>query len=138
MDNAALARYLSEIADLLEIRGDNPFKIRAYRNASEVVIAETRRVTELDEAALRELEASFGGRLVAPQDPSYDEDRKVWNGSIDRRPALIARCSGVADVIAAVATILVRRVPRAAPAALPAVVPAVETSPPRTRKGRGR
>ena len=55
MDNAALARYLSEIADLLEIRGDNPFKIRAYRNASEVVIAETRRVTELDEAALREL-----------------------------------------------------------------------------------
>jgi DNA polymerase (family 10) len=55
VDNAALARYLSEIADLLEIRGDNPFKIRAYRNASEVVIAETRRVTELDEAALREL-----------------------------------------------------------------------------------
>ena len=55
MDNAALARYLSEIADLLEIRGDNPFKIRAYRNASEVVIAETRRVAELDEAALREL-----------------------------------------------------------------------------------
>ena len=40
--------------------------------------------------------------------------------------------------VAAVATILVRRVPRAAPAALPAVVPAVETSPPRTRKGRGR
>ncbi len=57
---------------------------------------------ELDEAALRELEASFGGQLVAPQDPSYDEHRKVWNGSIDRRPALIARCSGVADVIAAV------------------------------------
>jgi len=55
VDNAALARYLSEIADLLEIRGDNPFKIRAYRNASEVVIAETRRVAELDEAALREL-----------------------------------------------------------------------------------
>ena len=40
--------------------------------------------------------------------------------------------------VAAVATILVRRVPRAAPAALPAVVSAVETSPPRTRKGRGR
>src|SRR4029453_13380556 len=35
-------------------------------------------------------------------DPTYDDDRKVWNGHIDRRPALIARCRGVADVIAAV------------------------------------
>jgi DNA polymerase (family 10) len=55
VENAALARLLSEIADLLEIRGDNPFKIRAYRNASEVVIAETRRVADLDDQALREL-----------------------------------------------------------------------------------
>ena len=55
MENAALARLLSEIADLLEIRGDNPFKIRAYRNASEVVMAEPRRVADLDDQALREL-----------------------------------------------------------------------------------
>jgi DNA polymerase (family X) len=55
VENAALARLLSEIADLLEIRGDNPFKIRAYRNASEVVIAESRRVADLDDQALREL-----------------------------------------------------------------------------------
>ncbi len=42
---------------------------------------------------------SFRGRLVRPGDPSYDEDRRVWNGSVDRSPALIAYCAGVADVI---------------------------------------
>jgi FAD/FMN-containing dehydrogenase len=57
---------------------------------------------ELDRAALDELEASFGGQLVRPGDPAYDEHRSIWNASIDRSPALIARCSGVADVIAAV------------------------------------
>jgi hypothetical protein len=57
---------------------------------------------ELDRDALDELGASFRGELVRPADPSYDVHRRVWNGSIDRRPALIARCTGVADVIAAV------------------------------------
>ena len=57
---------------------------------------------ELDEAAIRELEASFRGELVRPADAGYDVHRKVWNGSIDRYPALIARCAGVADVGAAV------------------------------------
>jgi len=56
----------------------------------------------LDEAALAELAADFRGPLVRPGDASYDEDRRIWNGSIDRRPALIARCTGVADVVAAV------------------------------------
>jgi hypothetical protein len=56
---------------------------------------------KLDETALRELEGSFRGALVRPGDPTYDEHRKVWNGSIDRFPALIARCTGVADVTAA-------------------------------------
>jgi FAD/FMN-containing dehydrogenase len=54
------------------------------------------------DAALGELHGSFGGEIVMPGDPSYDEGRRVWNGSIDRFPALIARCRGVADVIAAV------------------------------------
>jgi FAD/FMN-containing dehydrogenase len=57
---------------------------------------------KLDEAAIRELEASFRGDLVRPADAAYDVHRKVWNGSIDRRPALVARCAGVADVRAAV------------------------------------
>lgn len=46
--------------------------------------------------------AAFGerldGELVRPGDPSYDERRAVWNGSIDRRPELIARCVNAADV----------------------------------------
>jgi hypothetical protein len=58
---------------------------------------------KLDESAVRELEAAFGGAIVRPADPTYEDHRRVWNGSIDRRPALIARCTGVADVIAAVA-----------------------------------
>ena len=57
---------------------------------------------ELDRDAVDELGASFRGELVRPADPTYDVHRRVWNGSIDRHPALIARCTGVADVIAAV------------------------------------
>ncbi|HAG59001.1 MAG TPA: FAD-linked oxidase, partial [Arthrobacter bacterium] len=58
--------------------------------------------TEIDGAAVDELQASFRGEIVRPDDAGYDEHRKVWNGSIDRRPALIARCTGIADVRAAV------------------------------------
>ena len=57
---------------------------------------------KLDQTALSELEGSFRGQLVRPEDPTYDEHRRIWNESIDRFPALLARCAGVADVIAAV------------------------------------
>jgi hypothetical protein len=56
----------------------------------------------VDQVALDDLEAGFRGELVRPFDPGYDEARRVWNGAIDRRPALVARCAGVADVMAAV------------------------------------
>ncbi len=56
---------------------------------------------QLDPSALEALRASFAGELVRPGDRGYDEHRRVWNGSIDRRPGLIARCTSVADVIAA-------------------------------------
>ena len=56
----------------------------------------------LEETAVAELSAGLRGRIVGRDDPDYDESRKIWNGSIDRRPALIARCAGVADVISAV------------------------------------
>src|SRR5207248_3636457 len=56
----------------------------------------------LAETALAELQAGFRGWIVGRDDPTYDEHRKLWNGSIDRRPALIARCAGVADVMSAV------------------------------------
>jgi FAD/FMN-containing dehydrogenase len=48
------------------------------------------------------LQDGFRGELLRPQDSGYEGARKVWNGSITRFPALIARCAGVADVIAAV------------------------------------
>jgi FAD/FMN-containing dehydrogenase len=44
----------------------------------------------------------FRGTLLRPGEPGYDDARSVWNGMIDRRPALVARCLGVADVIEAV------------------------------------
>jgi hypothetical protein len=56
----------------------------------------------LDRSALGELSSSFAGELVTPGHPTYEERRRIWNGSIDRRPNLIARCAGVADVIDAV------------------------------------
>jgi FAD/FMN-containing dehydrogenase len=56
----------------------------------------------LEEAAVESLNANLHGPLLRPGDAAYDEARKVWNGMIDRRPALIARCAGVADVIAVV------------------------------------
>jgi FAD/FMN-containing dehydrogenase len=43
------------------------------------------------------------GELISAGHQAYDQARRVWNGNIDRRPALIARCLGVADVMASVA-----------------------------------
>lgn len=47
---------------------------------------------------LETLEMALHGTLITPVDPSYDKTRAVWNGMIDRKPGLIARCVGVADV----------------------------------------
>ena len=48
------------------------------------------------------LRARMTGTVVAPDDPGYDDARRVWNGAIDHRPALVARCADVEDVVAAV------------------------------------
>ncbi|HEY6636361.1 MAG TPA: FAD-binding oxidoreductase [Solirubrobacterales bacterium] len=52
--------------------------------------------------ALTALPGSFRGELIRPEDPAYDEHRKVWNGSIDRFPAAIARCATEQQVVDAV------------------------------------
>ena len=52
----------------------------------------------LDDLVLDKLGGRLRGALVRPGDPDYDRVRKVWNGMIDKRPALIARCAGAADV----------------------------------------
>ncbi|KYH27835.1 glycolate oxidase subunit GlcD [Halalkalicoccus paucihalophilus] len=56
----------------------------------------------LSSEALEAFEREFHGELLFPQDAGYGEARTVWNGMIDSYPAIIARCSGVADVITAV------------------------------------
>ncbi len=56
----------------------------------------------LDEATVAEFGASLRGDLIRPEDEGYDEARKLYNGMIDKRPGLIARCADVADVIACV------------------------------------
>jgi FAD/FMN-containing dehydrogenase len=53
--------------------------------------------------AIDELKAATRGQLLRPEDAGYDTARSIWNGMIDRRPALIVRCAGVADVRRAVA-----------------------------------
>jgi FAD/FMN-containing dehydrogenase len=61
----------------------------------------TSRPVHHTERPLDELRASLRGDLISPDSDEYDEARRVWNGTIDRRPALVARCLGVADVISA-------------------------------------
>ena len=51
---------------------------------------------------LQAFKAGFKGAVIAADDPAYDETRKIWNATIDRHPALIARCTGTADVLQAV------------------------------------
>jgi FAD/FMN-containing dehydrogenase len=53
----------------------------------------------------------FRGRLITPADEEYDTVRALWNGAIDRRPALIARCTDAADVTAALRAGLEQRLP---------------------------
>src|ERR1041384_3190977 len=55
MDNAAIARILREIADLLEFKDDNPFKIRAYRNGADIASNHPHELALLDEAGRREI-----------------------------------------------------------------------------------
>ena len=55
MDNLAIARILREIADLLEIKDENPFKIRAYRNSADIAANHPHELALLDETGLREI-----------------------------------------------------------------------------------
>src|SRR6478736_6339500 len=58
--------------------------------------------TVLGDGTIAELAEAVRGEVTVPGDPGYDEARSIWNGAHDRRPALIVRCAGVADVLRAV------------------------------------
>jgi FAD/FMN-containing dehydrogenase len=65
----------------------------------------------LDESTIAALHDQVRGEVITPSDIGYDAARRVWNGLIDKRPAVIIRCTGVADVIAALGFAREQRLP---------------------------
>jgi FAD binding domain-containing protein/berberine-like enzyme len=61
-----------------------------------------RRGMLVDQDHIKRFQTTFRGEVIEPDDFNYEKVRRIWNASIDKRPAIIARCTGVADVIAAV------------------------------------
>jgi FAD/FMN-containing dehydrogenase len=58
--------------------------------------------TPLKDEVIQQLRSHVRGTVILPTENGYDQARKIWNGVIDKKPALIVQCSGTADVIAAV------------------------------------
>jgi FAD/FMN-containing dehydrogenase len=64
---------------------------------------QTRSISEgVDDSAIQNFTMAMRGEVLRPDAAEYDSARRIWNGMFDRRPALIARCTGVADVIASI------------------------------------
>ena len=70
--------------------------------ASVDVLTRDGRKISLQDETLNTLTDRLRGELIRPTDDTYEKARRIWNGMIDRKPALIVRCRGVADVMAAV------------------------------------
>ncbi len=56
----------------------------------------------IDRGAIEEFSSGIAGRVILPTDSDYDGARRIWNGSIQRWPGMVVRCSGTADVVHAV------------------------------------
>jgi FAD/FMN-containing dehydrogenase len=67
-----------------------------------VTITTAQGTQTISDAAVATFKAAIRGGVIEPTDPTYDEARKLFNAMIDKRPALIARCTDAADVITAV------------------------------------
>ena len=72
-------------------------------------------VEAIEPQAVAALRRYFRGALLRPGEEGYDEARRIWNGAIDRRPALIARCAGADDVVEAVRFAREHDLPRLGP-----------------------
>ena len=56
-------------------------------------------IITISESALKKFVSGLRGEVVLKDHPQYDEVRKIWNGMIDKKPAIIVRCMGVSDII---------------------------------------
>ena len=59
-------------------------------------------MTQPHATTIEELKVGFTGEILRPSDGAYEDARKIWNAMIDKRPAVIARCTSTADVVHAV------------------------------------
>jgi FAD/FMN-containing dehydrogenase len=66
------------------------------------VVSERRYVSMISESVIQKFRETVRGQTFCPGEPGYDAARTIPNAMIDRRPAVIARCAGVADVMASV------------------------------------
>jgi FAD/FMN-containing dehydrogenase len=75
-----------------------------FMNEDKTMKAKTIEGSEIDlnKDAVESLRMSLQGPMILPGEDGFDQSRSVWNAMIDRRPALVVRCLGVADVIACV------------------------------------
>jgi FAD/FMN-containing dehydrogenase len=102
--NAALATVRMRFEPAPERRTIPMQHDRTARTESGAVAARTHGTpAAIDAATIQTLRDRLRGALITPGDEGYQAARQVWNGLIDCRPSLIARCTGVADVIEAVA-----------------------------------
>jgi FAD/FMN-containing dehydrogenase len=70
--------------------------------STHVVLEQPARAPALSDATIGSLRESFDGELIRPDDAAYEAARQIWNAMWDRHPALIARPTGTADVVAAI------------------------------------
>ena len=52
----------------------------------------------MERKVIDQLRAGFRGDILLPEDPGYDDARKIWNAMIDRKPAMIAQCTQADDI----------------------------------------
>src|SRR5438093_1152793 len=84
-------------------RTPDTVRTEALRESARYRTVPTRgRVPMITEKVATELKGSVRGDVILPNDGRYDDARKVYNAMIDKRPAVVVRCTGVADIIAAV------------------------------------
>ena len=96
MENQEIARIFDEISNLLEIKGANPFKIRAYRNAAETLTSTAERVSDMDVDALRAI-PGIGKDLATRIRELSDTGTSAYHTELlreyPRMPATVIRCA---------------------------------------------